>query len=440
MKKKIVIVLDIVGLSPSLLKKESLLPNITKLKNSGTYRSMTPSFPAVTCPVQATLLTGKPPADHGIIGNGYFDRQRMRTEFWAQEDSLVRGPRIWDIMKERDAGSKIAVLFWQNSKYINADIVITPSPLHTDTKMIEWCYSKPVGYYEQLANQIGPFPLMDYWGPMAGEKSSRWIAKAGIVTLKQEEPDMLLAYIPHIDYISQRQPPDSPEVEKELKGVDKIVGEFIAFRDDYGKDKITIFVISEYGFVSVKSVVLPNLALRQAGLLKVREINGSEYIDFELSQAFAVVDHQIAHIYCKENMLDKTKEVLKGTQGIQQILGHTEQRAFQIHHPRSGEFIALSEPDKWFAYYYWQDAAKAPYYAQTVDIHNKPGYDPCELFIDPQTKSIPLRPELIKGSHGLPAKRDEQLAVMLCSDSTLDDYAPEHFNATQFLGMLYRVI
>lgn len=440
MKKKIVIVLNVAGLSPALLRDEKSLPNINALKKEGTFRVMNPGFPAVTCSVQATLLAGKPPADHGIVGNGYFDRLSMKPEFWAQEDALVRGPRIWDIMKERNRSSKIAVLFWQNSKFINADIVITPSPIHTEHGMVEWCYSKPVGYYEKISKNIGPFSLKDYWGPMASAKSSQWIAEASLLTLKQELPDMLLVYVPHLDYISQRLRPDSPEVKRELTVVDQIVGKFLAFRQEYGVDEVVIFVVSEYGLTPVTEAIFPNRILRQDGLLKVREIGGSEYIDFELSDAFAIVDHQIAHIYCKKEAIERTKKVLSASKGIEQVLDHPAQRALQINHPRSGELIALAAPDKWFAYYYWEDDKKAPFYARTVDIHNKPGYDPCELFIDMQTKSIPFSPGLVKGSHGLPAKTNEQLAVMLCSDPNLNDYAPEPFNATQFLGMLYRVI
>ncbi|MBI4712705.1 MAG: alkaline phosphatase family protein [Planctomycetes bacterium] len=457
MKKKISIVLNIVGLSPKLLEKTSLLPNITALKKEGTYRKMTPTFPAVTCSVQASLLTGKPPADHGIVGNGWFDRAGMQTQFWAQENALVRGPRIWDIMKERNPVSKIAVLFWQNSKYINADIVITPAPMHTDKGMFEWCYSKPTGYYEQVTQKLGTFSLKDYWGPLVSVKSSQWIAQAALQTLKQESPDMTLVYIPHLDYISQRQSPDSPAVEKDLGLADQILGKFLSFRDEYGKDDVVIFVVSEYGLTPVTGAVFPNRALRQAGLLKVREIapagqGGAEYIDFEQSSAFAVADHQIAHIYCKKNAIAETKKALGQVDGIDRVLDRSEQLELQIHHPRSGELIALAKPDKWFAYYYWDDNVKAPHYARTVDIHNKPGYDPVELFVDMKTMSIPLAPELVKGSHGLPARTtgvvqsggpgrtDAHLAVMLCSDASLNDYAPEPFSATQFLGMLYRVI
>ena len=468
MKKKMIVVLNIVGLSPHFIEtKSNVIPNIVSLSKSGAYRKMTPSFPAVTCSAQATLLSGKPPRDHGIVGNGFFNRRTMRTEFWAQESTLVSGPRIWDIMRMRDPKAKVAVLFWQNSKYIDADIVVTPSPLHTDTGMTEWCYSKPADYYsaavsdkgtlqptivgsnslplklpyyEKLTKEIGEFKLMTYWGPMAGEPASRWISQAGLSTIKNEQPDTTLVYIPHLDYNLQRLGPDSPLIDKDLKIVDDIVGQYLELQKSYGQDDITLFVISEYGMTPVKQAVFPNLLLRKHGLLKVREINGKEYIDFELSPAFAVVDHQVAHIYCQKGFVDEVTRIFKDQEGVGAVLDKQKVAQLECNHERAGELILLSRPDSWFAYYYWEDDAKAPFYARAVDIHNKPGYDPCELFVDMPTRSIPLKTELVKGSHGIPGTTDQQKAVMLCSDAALNDYAPEPFNATQFLGMLYRVI
>lgn len=440
MKKTIVIVLNIAGLSPCLLGREETLPNIIALKRGGTYRKMIPTFPAVTCSVQASLLSGKPPRDHGIVGNGYFDPNAMRPKFWPQENTLVNGPRIWDIMRERDPKAKVAVIFWQNSKYIDADVVITPSPLHTDAGMIEWCYSKPRGLYERLTRKLGPFSLKHYWGPLAGAKSSQWIAKASLEVLKTEQPDMLLVYIPHLDYVCQRVGPESTQTEKELSFVDNIVGDFMEFRKTYGEDHVILFIVSEYGFTPVKEAVCPNLVLRESGLLKTYEIAGKEYIDFELSDAFAVVDHQVAHIYCKRKALEKTRGVLVSFKGIARVLDRDEQCELEIYHQRSGDLIVVSQLGEWFAYYYWFDEKKAPFYAHTVDIHNKPGYDPCELFLDDDTKTIPIRPQIVKGSHGLSAEADNQLAIMVCSERSLHDYAPEPFNASQFLAVLYTVI
>jgi predicted AlkP superfamily pyrophosphatase or phosphodiesterase len=443
MKKRKIVILNIAGLSPALIEKSKGAANIKKLIAGSTYRKMDPTFPAVTCSVQASLTSGKPPADHGIVANGYFNPVTMTPEFWRQEDKLVRGPRIWDWMREKDPGNKVAVMFWQNSKYIDADIVVTPAPLHTDEGMVQWCYHKPPGLYDRLCEKLGPFDLRDYWGPMAGLRGSTgtdWIADASLMALEEEDPDMLLAYLPHLDYVSQRVDPGSEQVIRELEAVDALVGKFMAQREEYGPEHMILILVSEYGLVPVSRVVYPNRILREKGLLQVRTIAGKEYIDFELSPAFTVADHQIAHVYCKPGYNEKVKEVLAPAAGIDSIIDREEQRNYEIHHPRSGDLILLGEKDCWFPYYYWLDDEKAPAYARTVDIHNKPGYDPCELFVDPATRSIPLKPELVKGSHGLPAESDEQRAVFICTED-LGTYAPETgFNATHFLNILYRFI
>jgi len=348
---------------------------------------------------------------------------------------------MWDWMREKDKSNKVAVLFWQNSKYIDADIVLSPSPFHTDEGMIEWCYSKPVGLYESLVETHGAFHLHDYWGPLAGRFGSRgtdWIVNASDTILKENDPDMMLVYLPHPDYVSQRENPQSEAVLKELPIIDNAIGRFMQMREEYGKEEMVLIIVSEYGLVPVSGAVSPNLLLRDKGYLKIREINGGEYIDYELSDAFCLVDHQIANIYCKPQVIQDVKKLMSEVEGIAEVLDRKEQKKYEIQHERTGDLVLLAEKDKWFSYFYWYNTEKLPYFAETVDIHNKPGYDPCELFANPQTRKIILNTDLIKGSHGLPPTSDEQRAVFICSEK-LGDYAPENFRAELVLAMLYRI-
>ena len=217
---KRVVILNVVGLSPRYFEQPELVPNLSKLMMC----PMRPSFPAVTCSMRATLLSGKSPSEHGIIANGYFDRETFEVKFWEQPASLVQAPRLWDMLP----GRKTAVLFWQNSMFINADIVVTPRPLHAEHKLIQWCYSKPVGYYEDLKSEIGDFKLQHYWGPVAGIGSSRWIARAAQVTWRKQKPDLMAVYLPHLDYAAQKFGPDATETRQALREIDGIVGELLA--------------------------------------------------------------------------------------------------------------------------------------------------------------------------------------------------------------------
>jgi predicted AlkP superfamily pyrophosphatase or phosphodiesterase len=371
-------------------------------------RPLRPSFPAVTCPVQATLLSGKLPAQHGIIANGFYDRDTREVKFWEQPAALVQQPRVWDLLKAARPELTTAVLFWQNSMFINADVVVTPRPLHLDSGLVQWCYSKPAGYYENLKSEIGDFRLQTYWGPVASLASSRWIADAALYTWRKQKPNLLLVYLPHLDYASQKFGPESPQTQQALREIDGVVGELLKEFSD-----AAVSVCSEYSLSPVSGAIYPNRLLREAGLLRVREIAGSEHLDFELSDAFAMVDHQVAHIFCQPKAIAAAKAVLEKIPGIEFT---------RIDHARSGELVVVAPPDKWFAYYWWNDWAKAPAFAHTVDIHRKPGYDPCELWFDwpRMARTFKLatatNPELVKGSHGRLPQGDDGWATLLLDE------------------------
>ena len=395
------ILLDVVGLEQKHLDL-GLVPNISKIIEKGEVTNLEPTFPAVTCTVQASILSGKYPEEHGIVANGWYDRNTYSVSFWEQPSSLVQVPRAWDIVKQKDS-KKTAVLFWQNTMYANSDIVVTPRPIHLDEKMVMWCYSKPVGYYEKLKEKFGEFNLSSYWGPLASPKSSEWIGNAAEYTLESERPNFLCVYVPHVDYSAQRFGKESVQVRDDLKKADEIVGRLVQKATALGIQEETEYVIvSEYAFNDVMGAVPLNIILRDAGLLSTRMIEDKEYLDFEYSKAFAMVDHQVAHIYIKDGFEREARKVLEAAPGVERILDGTGKKELAIDHERSGELIAIAARDKWFSYYWWNDPNRAPDFARKVDIHRKPGYDPAELFIDRKTMSIPLDPNLIKGSHGRP--------------------------------------
>jgi predicted AlkP superfamily pyrophosphatase or phosphodiesterase len=402
---KYYIIIDIVGLEFDHLWS-GIIPNISQIASEGESAKMEPVFPAVTCPVQASLLSGTYPGEHGIISNGLYDRTNHNISFWEQSSKLVKTDRVWDVAEKnsskRPEAFRTAVLFWQNTMYCNANIVVTPRPLHFDNGMVMWCYSKPVGYYDQqLKTRFGEFNLATYWGPFASHNSSEWITKATTYTLEEHRPNLLFTYIPHIDYSAQRFGKLSNQVKDDLKIADGIVESIVQKTIDLGiKDESQFIILSEYGFNDVSSAIPLNLKLRNAGFLATRRIRDKEYLDYELSNAFAMVDHQIAHIYVKDGFVNQTKQALEDVTGVDRLVYGEKKRLLRIDHERSGDIIAISDKDKWFSYYWWYEPERAPSFAKNVDIHRKPGYDPVELFIDPKTRSISQDTRLIKGSHG----------------------------------------
>jgi predicted AlkP superfamily pyrophosphatase or phosphodiesterase len=400
---KHVLVLDLVCLTLDHLGDRAATPNLRALADQGYAVPLRPPFPAVTCTAQATLTTGTSPREHGVVCNGMFERDRFAIRFWDQPTSMVKRPKVWEQLRERDRSATSALLFFQNTMFATADVVVTPAPIHLDEGLVPWCYSKPVGFYERLAERHGEFQLPWYWGPLAGAKSSEWIAKAALDTLVEHRPTLTFVYLPHLDYNTQRWGAESEPFKADLKTMDAIVGEIVAGVERLGlREDTAIVLVSEYAMTDVSRPVLLNRELRQRGLLAVREIGGREYLDVELSAAFAMVDHQVAHVYVRPGQEARARAALDAIDGVERVLDRSEQAAYGIDHPSSGELIAVAAADAWFAYYWWLDDAVAPPYAREIDIHRKPAYDPVELFFDPATRSIPLRPELVNGSHGRP--------------------------------------
>ncbi len=439
-----VVVLNVVGLSPRHFDQPELIPNLAALAKRGLMRPMKPGFPALTCSMQATLLSGKPPGTHGIVANGYFDRDTREVKFWEQAAALVQSPRLWDLLKAVRPDLKTAVLFWQNSMFINSDIVVTPRPLHLDSGLVQWCYSKPAGYYEELRAAIGDFKLQTYWGPLAGLASSRWIARAAQYTWRKHKPNLLLVYLPHLDYSSQKFGPDSQQVQTALREIDAVVGDLLQTFGGAGVSPVpAVIICSEYSLSAVRGAIYPNRLLREAGLLRVREIAGKEYLDFELSDAFAMVDHQIAHVLCKPDAVAAARAALEGEAPAEP----TGIEFTPIEHPRAGELVAVAPSDKWFAYYWWTDWAKAPEFAFTVDIHRKPGYDPCELWFDWRRMARTFKPatatnpDVVKGSHGrLPSDGENWATLLLNENAAEAAKVTDRAHATDLAPLVCRLL
>lgn len=424
MQRKRVIVLNIAGLSPAHCASGENMPNVSALKQRGRLHTMRPVFPALTLPVQASMTTGRYPAGHGIVANGSYARQTHQVSFWEQAAALVEGERVWTRIKRQRPDLQTALLFMQHSLYADAEVVVTPKPFHTEQGFIPWCYSKPVGFYEELCERLGPFNLMHYWGPMASIEASRWIAGAAVETISRLGPDLMFVYLPHLDYCLQKLGPDDPGVAAELQAVDEQVGRIVGAVEASGLRDETVFVVtSEYCIQAVSGDVSINRVLRNNGLLRVRMINGREYLDCELSRAFAMVDHQVAHLYVKGEAMAEVRGLLSQTEGIDFVFAPHEKTEFHIDHPAAGDLVAVSARDRWFSYYWWNERRHEPDFATQVDIHRKPGYDPLELFLEPGTRSISQDTRLIKGSHGYPALAETDRVPLLISGVGAGDIA-----------------
>jgi predicted AlkP superfamily pyrophosphatase or phosphodiesterase len=358
-------------------------PHLSALARDGFVAELGTVLPAVTCSAQATLVTGRMPTDHGIVGNGWYFRDLNEVWLWRQSGSLIEGPKIWDEARRRDPSFTCANLFWWYNMNTTADMGVTPRPTYpADGRKLFGVYSYPHRLRLELESALGEFPFHTFWGPGAGIDASRWIADATAVVLERHRPTLLLAYLPHLDYDFQRYGASDPRARSEVGEIDRIAGSVAERARAAG---YAVLVVSEYGILDVARPVHLNRVLRQAGFLEALETPlGWELLDFGLSRAFAVADHQIAHVYVKRpEDRSAVAKLLRSVAGVERVLDEVEKKAAGLAHHRAGDLVAVAERDAWFTYYYWLDDAKAPDFARTVDIHRKPGFDPAELFFDP---------------------------------------------------------
>lgn len=417
--------LSIPGLRPGDIDSRRT-PTLHGWANRGGLAELTPTFPCVTSPVQATMLTGAPPAAHGVIANGFFHREVPEVAFWVGRNNVIGGPQIWTELKSRFPGYTSAAWHLQNIKDAPADFIVTPEPIHeADGTTRLWCYSKPDRLYAGLLDKLGHFPLQHYWGPLSGIQSTKWILSAAAELIRTERPNLNWVYVPHLDYAAQKFGPNSPQAAAAVGELDDALA---AFAEQVAAalpaEDVAYLAVGEYALTDVTGVLYPNRMLRESGLLQVRPAEGREYIDIRGSQAFAMVDHQFAHVYVqdpgrsKKQNIERVSDAFRGVPGIAGVYADDDRAKIGLLHPRCGDVVLVCDDAHWLAYYWWLDDALAPPFVRTVDIHRKPGYDPVELFFDPATKGIPLDATLVKGSHGAPAHAVKQRTAMVCSTAS----------------------
>ena len=455
---KPVLLLDVVGLTRRAL---SHMPRLSALASSGGQVDLGTVLPAVTCSVQSTILTGAMPREHGIVGNGWYFRGLGDPLLWRQHNALVEAEKVWETARRSQPGYRAANLGWWYAMGASTDVTVTPRPIyHADGRKSPDAYVRPPALHDTLVERLGDFPLFQYWGPTTSIASSRWLVEATRTVLADGPvPELTMTYLPHLDYDLQRFGPDTPQADAAARELDDVLAPLL---DDAQARDVAVVALAEYGIAPVSRPVDVNRVLRREGLLEVYVQDGREQLDPWTSRAFAVADHQVAHVYVADaDDVHRVRQVLQAVPGVDEVLDRAEQQRYGLDHARSGELVVVAEPGAWFTYYFWLDDDRAPEYARGVDIHRKPGYDPAELFFDPADplakakaglnlvrkkvglryamSTVPLDPSCVRGSHGrLPDGPADTPLLLLSDPSVLEDGA-EQVPATAVRDLVLRL-
>ncbi|WP_445263359.1 alkaline phosphatase family protein [Pseudokineococcus sp. 5B2Z-1] len=436
------------------------MPRLRRLAGSGASAAVDTVLPAVTCSVQATFLTGAMPAEHGVVGNGWYFRDLGEVLLWRQHNRLVQAEPVWEAARRQVPGFRAVNVCWWYAMGMSTDVTVTPRPVyHADGRKSPDAYVRPPELHDELVGALGEFPLFQYWGPTASIGSSEWIV--GAARRLMPGTDLTMAYLPHLDYDLQRYGPASRQARRAARRLDEALAPLL---DDAEAAGVTVVALSEYGITPAARPVDVNRVLRRAGLLEVHTQDGMEYLDPWTSRAFAVADHQVAHVYVRDPAdVPAVGRLLGDLSGVDEVLDADGRRRHGLDHERAGELVLVAEPDAWFTYYYWLDDERAPDFARGVEIHRKPGYDPAELFFDPADRTarlraglsllrkrvglryamsvVPLDPSPVRGTHGrvpadTPGAREDG-PLLLCSDPDVLG-SRERVHATEVKALVLR--
>ena len=339
-------------------------------------------FPAVTCVAQASLRTGLSPAEHGMISNGYWSETLRKPIFWEQSCKLIKGERVWN-RESRTSNPETrttGLFFFQQSLGEDVELIVSPAPIHKHGGgMIMSCYTKPTGMVDVLTKLCGKFPLWRYWGPLASPKVGRKCISYFEEMTNVRDVDEAYLYLPTLDYAAQKYGPDSSAAKSALKEFRRQLERIADIAMHRGCE---LKVMGDYEITEVTAEpVLPNVILRREGLFKTRTVGGMSYPDFYQSTAFAMCDHEVCVIVGPER--EKAAEILLAAKEFERSPFNLQPSTFNLLLAKSGA---------WCGYEWWTDKREAPDFASHVDIHNKPGYDPKELFF--------FNKGVVKGTHG----------------------------------------
>lgn len=340
-----VLVISIDGYGPAGLRGlRAATPNLDRLRAHGISGTARTVFPSMTWPAHATLLTGKSPAEHGVVGNAWFDREtRSQVRAWSLDrDVAIRTPTIFEYLKERREASAAAVLWPLTNRASSVDFNV-PEAYH------EAFYAEIVAPETQreITENVAPFRNFGVYSYSEDLQLDALVRDTTAYLIRRRQPNLLLAHFVSFDTRQHRFGPRDRRAREALEFIDQCVGSLLAALDASGlRERTTIFVVSDHGFFDIKRGVDLNIFLQSRGLIR-----NPLRPNLNAERVWTVSNGHSAHVYLLDQaagLHNQTRAALRASPGVERVFEPGEYAGLGLptpeENPAVGDFIALLHP------------------------------------------------------------------------------------------------
>jgi predicted AlkP superfamily pyrophosphatase or phosphodiesterase len=317
-----VVVITVDGLgSYYLTDPKATMPTIRRLMREGASAGrMKCSYPTMTWPNHATLVTGVQPARHGVIANSYFDRRtngvvQLIPDPIFDKTNLVKAPTVYDLA--HDAGLRTAAVTWPASR--NAPTLDWRTP-DVGTDALFQKYSTPSLLEELKAAEI-PYEMQGAWCKAGKSQDRDWMyTRIATNIVEKHLPNLLLFHLVDVDYVQHDYGPQSPAAYRAIEFADSQVQKVLDSISRAGLDgRVTVIVCSDHGFAPYRQAIQPNVVLMNQGWVST---NGTNVV---ARKAYALAQGASCFLYVldQENraeILSQMIDQFRRTEGVKSII------------------------------------------------------------------------------------------------------------------------
>ncbi|GBD48352.1 phosphonoacetate hydrolase [Methylopila sp. Yamaguchi] len=336
--EKPVVVICIDGSEPGYIEEAiaaGLAPNLDRLMRTGANTTALSVIPSFTNPNNLSIITGRPPAVHGIAGNFFYDRE-AGVEVMMNDARFLRAPTI--LAEFQKAGFKVAM-------------VTAKDKLRTLLgKGLDFASGTAIAFSSEKADRAnfaenGVENVLEFVGKPLPEvysaDLSEFVFAAGVKLLNGFRPDVM--YLSTTDYVQHKAAPGSEVANSFYAMFDGYVGQL----DAAG---CTLVMTADHG---MNDKHLPN---GEPDVIYLQEILDQRLGAGTTRVILPITDPYVAHhgalgsfatVYVDADKADAVIEVAKATPGVTVAISAEEAcRRFELPADRIGDVVVLCDRHK----------------------------------------------------------------------------------------------